>query len=375
MKVNPVRLFAFILFLNLCCASLVWAQSSDTKNGEGNKNSDKKAPEKKAPVSLLNPWFSALDISIANSASYITIGEFVYKKNPENKKILMSRLDWDKLLMWKIGVNLNCDIKRWRIFLDTAAAVPVFHTASIKDRDWLGAPGVLTNLSQHPVRLDSHFDIGAALAYRIWEPKTFSVGAGAGFEYIKTEMTGYDGEIVLPASHKKKLSGDVIAYKQELYLPWITGFAEWKPRPIFETVFFISFAPVTFAQALDTHYPYNFSTGVSLKPTIDKEFLDRMYGFAGVKGELLFRFNIAGKDSQAGAEQKSEEPRVRHAGKLPPLCHAFELRLKALYLPELNGKTYRRGGSNVPFAYDKDFASGTSYLSFGVSLAYCIRMR
>ena len=366
MNVKSFCLFVFILLLNLYSTPFIAAQSSDIKNGAREKESDKKAPENKTAVSHLNPWFSALDISIANSAAYVTIGEFVYKKSPEDKKVPESRLDWDKLLMWKVGVSLNCDIKRWRVFLDSAAAIPVFHTAAMEDRDWLGAPDVLTNLSQHPVRLDSHFDIGAALAYRIWNPKTFSVGAGAGFEYINTGMTAYDGKIVLPVSHKKKISGDVIAYKQELYLPWITGFAEWKPRPIFETMLFISFAPVTFAQALDTHYPYNPSTGASLKPTIGEEFLDRMYGFAGVKGELLFRINIAGKSCRAGAEENSA---------VPPIRHAFELRLKALYLPELKGKTYKRGGISIPFAYYKDFASGTSYRSFGISLAYCIRMR
>lgn len=362
MKAKFFRFFAFILLLHLCGSFGIWAQSSDTKTG--GKKPEKKAPAKKAAVSQLNPWFSALDISIANSASYIKIGEFVYKKNPQGKKITLSRLDWDKLLMWKIGMSLSCDIKRWRIFLDSSAAVPVFDTAFMEDRDWMGASGVLTNLSVHPVRLDSHFDLGAALAYRIWEPKTFSVGAGAGFEYIKTEMTGYDGEIILPVN--KKLSGDVIAYKQELYLPWITAFAEWKPHPVFETALFASFAPVTFAQALDTHYPYDASTGVSLKPTINKEFLDRMYGFAGVKGNLVFRLNIAGKAGQAGAEEKSP---------VPPVRHTVELGLNALYLPELNGKTYRRGSSNFPFAHDKDSVPGTSYRSFGISLAYCIRMR
>ncbi|WP_428770523.1 omptin family outer membrane protease [Treponema sp. HNW] len=364
MKAKPLRLFAFILLLNLCSASFIRAQNSDTRGG--GKNPEKKEPEKKTSISLLNPWFSALDISLVNSASYLTIGEFVYKKNPEGKKIRLSRLDWDKILMWKIGVNLNCDIKRWRIFFGSAAAVPLFHTAFVEDRDWKTSPDVLSDFSQHPVRLDSHFDIGTALVYRIWEPKTFSAGAGAGFEYIKTEITGYDGEKTLPVSDKKKLSGDVIAYKQELYLPWITGFVEWKPRPIFETVLCISFSPVTFAQALDTHYRYNPSTGISLKPTIGKEFLDRMYGFAGVKGDLVFRFNIAGKAGRPAAEEKSA---------VPPVRHAAELRLNALYLPELNGKTYKRVGSSMPFAYYKEYAAGTSYRSFGISLAYCIRMR
>ncbi|MGI5172972.1 omptin family outer membrane protease [Treponema sp. OMZ 840] len=302
----------------------------------------------------LNPWFSELNISLATGVSYTTLGEFVYKKNSQGEKKLLSRLDWDKILIWNTALHLNCTLKRWHVFFNAHTAIPLFNTGFMQDKDWRGAAGVLTDLSECPVRLDSHLSGQANIAYRIWDIRMFSAGAGAGFEYIKTEVTAYNGIKLLPLP-QLALTGNFINYKQELYVPWLIGFAKWTPHPVFETDFFVHFAPLTFAQNLDTHFGYHPVTGASSYPTFNKQFLDRVLGFAAVKADIILRFNIPAKSRL--------------------IVHGAELRLNGIFVPELQGKTYARISKASPFILQKQGIAGSSYRSFCISLAYCMRIR
>jgi len=361
---NRKTLCIFGLCLCFFSLSVLWAQSASVPE----------ADKKSAAQSLLNPWFSELNIAIASGVSYTHIGEFVYKKSGGGF-VPLSRLDWSNLLLWTADAHINYDIKRFRMLFDFTAAMPVFHTAHMQDKDWKQLNGTLTDFSEHPVRLDSHFGTQTGFVYRIWDLNTFSAGMGAAFAYKSTELTARDGIKHLPAP-QLKLSGDLISYRQELYLPELVLFSEWKPHPVFEALLMLYVSPIGFAQTLDTHFDYNRASGSSKKPDIHKQFSDRMYGFGGVNGDIVLRLTLPQKTIRArGTDTKTKEVSDSSAQRRKT-AHALELRLNAAFVPELQGKTYQRRGSvTAPFFPDEDGKPGSSFRSFGASLAYCIRIR
>ena len=309
----------------------------------------------------LNPWFSQLDLSFAGGGTYANIKEFVYKKNSAGKYALLSRLDWKDILMWTVGAKLGCDISRWRLAFDFSTALPVPAPSSMQDRDWKTLGSALTDYSEHPMRLDSFFGTGVSLAYRFWDTQTLILGAGAGFAYTATNLTAYDESASLPS--QKNYSGDVVSYSQRIYEPRIMLYGEWKPFSLFETHVRLYASPVTFIRATDTHY----KTDSLEAPEIGKQYSDRPLGPASFKAELALRFNLPQKKS---AGETESEKRTHPAS----VRHAIALQADAAFVPELRGPSYSRSSKSLPFAKTGDKA-GSSYFSFGISLAYCMRIR
>ena len=313
----------------------------------------------------LNPWFSQLDLSFASGGTYANVKEFVYKKNSAGKYALLSRLDWKDIFMWTVGAKLGCDINRWRFAFDFSTALPVPAPSSMQDLDWKTLGSALTDSSEHPMRLDSFFSTGASLAYRFFDTEVLILGAGAGFAYTATNLTAYDGSTFKPLP-QKNYSGDVASYSQRIYEPRIMLYGEWKPFSLFETQARLYASPVTFIRAIDTHYKIA-PTGVSQAPEIGKQFSDRPFGPASFKAELALRFNLPQKKS---AGETEGEKRVNPAS----VRHALALQADAVFVPEIKGKQYWRSSTTAPFAKTGDKA-GSSYFSFGISLAYCMRIR
>ncbi len=318
----------------------------------------------------LNPWFSQLDLSFASGAAYADIKEFVYKKNSAGEYALLSRLDWKDIVMWTVGTKLGCDISRWRFAFDFSTALPVPGPSSMQDRDWTTLGSALTDYSEHKVRLDSFFNTEASLAYRFFDTEVLILGAGAGFAYTATNLTAYDGSTSLPS--QKKYSGNVASYSQQIYEPRIMLYGEWKPFSLFETHARLYASPVTFIRAMDTHYKIA-PSGVSQAPKFETQYSDRPFGPASCKAELALRFNLPQKKSAAQTEARTEgEKQARSA---PPVRHAFALQAHAVFVPEIKGASYRRTlSTSAPFAKTGNKA-GSSYFSFGISLAYCMRIR
>ncbi|EPF32062.1 hypothetical protein HMPREF9194_00050 [Treponema maltophilum ATCC 51939] len=313
----------------------------------------------------LNPWFSQLDLSFASGGTYANIKEFVYKKNSAGKYALLSRLDWKDIFMWTVGAKLGCDINRWRFVFDFSTALPVPGPSSMQDRDWKTLDSALTDYSEHPMRLDSFFGTGASLAYRFFDTEVLILGAGAGFAYTATNLTAYDGSAFLPS--QKNYSGDVVSYSQRIYEPRIMLYGEWKPFSLFETHARLFVSPFTFIRATDTHYAIVDASGASLAPAIGKQYSDRPFGPASFKAELALRFNLPQKKS---AGETESEKRTHPAS----VRHAIALQADAAFVPELKGASYSRSSKSLPFAKTGDKA-GSSYFSFGISLAYCMRIR
>ena len=312
----------------------------------------------------LNPWFSQLDLSFAGGGAYADIKEFVYKKNSAGKYALLSRLDWKTIVMRTVGAKLGCDISRWRLALDFSTALPVPGSSSMQDRDWKTLGSAPTDYSEHPARLDSFFGTGVSLAYRFWDTQTLILGAGAGFAYTATNLTAYDGSASLPS--QKNYSGDVVSYSQRIYEPRIMLYGEWRPFSLFETHVRLYASPVTFIRAMDTHYKTD-SLGLSQAPEIGEQYSDRPLGPASFKAELALRFNLPQKKS---AGETESEKRTHPAS----VRHAIALQADAAFVPELRGASYSRSSKSLPFAKTGDKA-GSSYFSFGISLAYCMRIR
>ena len=313
----------------------------------------------------LNPWFSQLDLSFASGGTYANIKEFVYKKNSAGKYALLSRLDWKDIFMWTVGAKLGCDINRWRFAFDFSTALPVPGPSSMQDLDWETLDTTLTKYSEHPMRLDSFFGMGASLAYRFFDTEVLILGAGAGFAYTATNLTAYDGIAFKPLP-QKNYSGDVVSYSQRIYEPRIMLYGEWKPFSLFETHVRLYASPVTFIRATDTHYKTD-SLGLSQAPEIGKQYSDRPLGPASFKAELALRFNLPQKKSagETESEIRTHPTSVRHA---------IALQADAAFVPELRGASYSRSSTTAPFAKTGDKA-GSSYFSFGISLAYCMRIR
>ena len=312
----------------------------------------------------LNPWFSQLDLSFAGGGAYADIKEFVYKKNSAGKYALLSRLDWKTIVMRTVGAKLGCDISRWRLALDFSTALPVPGSSSMQDRDWKTLGSAPTDYSEHPARLDSFFGTGVSLAYRFWDTEVLILGAGAGFAYTATNLTAYDGSASLPS--QKTYSGDVVSYSQRIYEPRIMLYGEWRPFSLFETHVRLYASPVTFIRAMDTHYKTD-SLGLSQAPEIGEQYSDRPLGPASFKAELALRFNLPQKKS---AGETESEKRTHPAS----VRHAIALQADAAFVPELRGASYSRSSKSLPFAKTGDKA-GSSYFSFGISLAYCMRIR
>lgn len=312
----------------------------------------------------LNPWFSQLDLSFASGGTYANIKEFVYKKNSAGKYALLSRLDWKDIFMWTVGAKLGCDINRWRFAFDFSTALPVPAPSSMQDLDWKTLGSALTDSSEHPMRLDSFFSTGASLAYRFFDTEVFILGAGAGFAYTATNLTAYDGSASLPS--QENYSGDIVSYSQRIYEPRIMLYGEWKPFSLFETHVRLCASPVTFIRATDTHYKTD-SLGLSQAPEISEQYSDRPLGPASFKAELALRFNLPQKKS---AGETESEKRTHPAS----VRHAIALQADAAFVPELRGPSYSRSSKSLPFAKTGDKA-GSSYFSFGISLAYCMRIR
>ena len=316
----------------------------------------------------LNPWFSQLDLSFAGGGTYANIKEFVYKKNSAGKYALLSRLDWKDIFMWTVGAKLGCDINRWRFAFDFSTALPVPGPSSMHDRDWETLDTTLTKYSEHPMRLDSFFGTGASLAYRFWDTEVLILGAGAGFAYTATNLTAYDGSASLPS--QKNYSGDVVSYSQRIYEPRLMLYGEWKPSGLFETHARLFASPFTFIRATDTHYKTD-SLGLPKAPEIGEQYSDRPLGPASFKAELALRFNLPQKKSAAETEARTEGEKQRHPSSVR---HALALQADAVFVPEIKGKQYWRISTSTPFAKTGDKA-GSSYFSFGISLAYCMRIR
>ena len=312
----------------------------------------------------LNPWFSQLDLSFASGGTYANIKEFVYKKNSAGKYALLSRLDWKNIVMRTVGAKLGCDISRWRLAFDFSTALPVPGPSSMQDLDWETLDTTLTKYSEHPMRLDSFFGMGASLAYRFFDTEVLILGAGAGFAYTATNLTAYDGSASLPS--QKNYSGDVVSYSQRIYEPRIMLYGEWRPFSLFETHVRLYASPVTFIRAMDTHYKTD-SLGLSQAPEIGEQYSDRPLGPASFKAELALRFNLPQKKS---AGETESEKRTHPAS----VRHAIALQADAAFVPELRGASYSRSSKSLPFAKTGDKA-GSSYFSFGISLAYCMRIR
>lgn len=314
----------------------------------------------------LNPWFSQFDLSFASGAAYADIKEFEYHKNSAGEYVLFSRLDWKNIVMWTVGTKLGCDISRWRFAFDFSTALPVPGPSSMQDRDWTTLGSALTDYSEHKARLDSFFNTEASLAYRFFDTEILILGAGAGFAYTATNLTAYDGSTSLPS--QKKYSGNVASYSQQIYEPRIMLYGEWKPFSLFETHARLYASPVTFIRAMDTHYKIA-PSGVSQAPKFETQYSDRLFGPASCKAELALRFNLPQKKSAA---QTEGEKQARSA---PPVRHAFALQAHAVFVPEIKGASYRRTlSTSAPFAKTGNKA-GSSYFSFGISLAYCMRIR
>ena len=318
----------------------------------------------------LNPWFSQLDLSFAGGGTYANIKEFVYKKNSAGKHALLSRLDWKNIVMRTVGAKLGCDISRWRLALDFSTALPVPGSSSMQDRDWETLGSAPTDYSEHPARLDSFFGTGVSLAYRFWDTQTLILGAGAGFAYTATNLTAYDGSASLPS--QKNYSGDVVSYSQRIYKPRLMLYGEWKPSGLFETHARLFASPFTFIRATDTHYAIVDASGASLAPTIGKQFSDRLSGPASFRAELALRFNLPQKKSagQTGDQTENEQRPLPASS----VRHAFALQADAAFVPEIKGASYSRSWKSMPFAKTENIA-GSSYFSFGISLAYCMRIR
>lgn len=317
----------------------------------------------------LNPWFSQLDLSFASGGTYANIKEFVYKKNSAGKYALLSRLDWKDIFMWTVGAKLGCDINRWRFAFDFSTALPVPGPSSMQDLDWETLDTTLTKYSEHPMRLDSFFGMGASLAYRFFDTEVLILGAGAGFAYTATNLTAYDGSASLPS--QKNYSGDVVSYSQRIYEPRIMLYGEWKPFSLFETHVRLYASPVTLIRATDTHYKTD-SLGLSQAPEIDRQYSDRPLGPASFKAELALRFNLPQKKSagQTGDQTENEQRPLSASS----VRHAFALQADAAFVPEIKGASYLRLSTSAPFAKTSNMA-GSSYFSFGISLAYCMRIR
>ena len=313
----------------------------------------------------LNPWFSQLDLSFASGAAYADIKEFEYHKNPAGEYVLFSRLDWKNIVMWTVGTKLGCDISRWRLAFDFSTALPLPGPSSMQDLDWKTLGSALTDYSEHPMRLDSFFSTGASLAYRFFDTEVLILGAGAGFAYTATNLTAYDGSTFKPLP-QKNYSGNVASYSQRIYEPRIMFYGEWKPFSLFETHARLYASPVTFIRAMDTHYKIA-PSGVSQAPEIGKQYSDRLFGPASFKAELALRFNLPQKKS---AGEKEDERRTHPAS----VRHALALQADAVFVPEIKGKQYWRISTSMPFAKTEHNA-GSSYFSFGISLAYCMRIR
>ena len=317
----------------------------------------------------LNPWFSQLDLSFASGAAYADIKEFEYHKNSAGEYVLFSRLDWNNIVMWTVGTKLGCDISRWRLTFDFSTALPVPAPSSMQDRDWRNWDTAPTDYSEHPMRLDSFFSTGANLAYRFFDTEVLILGAGAGFAYTATNLTAYDGSTFKPLP-RKNYSGNVASYSQRIYEPRIMFYGEWKPFRLFETHARLYASPVTFIRAMDTHYKIA-PSGVSQAPEIGKQYSDRLFGPASFKAELALRFNLPQKKSAAQTEARTEGETQTHPASVR---HAFALQADAVFVPEIKGKQYWRISTSTPFA-KTGHKAGSSYFSFGISLAYCMRIR
>lgn len=325
-------------------------QTGASSNKSSSTNANSNANEAKKGKRFLNPWFDEASFSFDSGFIYGDMSELVYAQKSDGTYTRLSKLDWDLHFLWTIAVNASFDIKRMRIACKAQTVLPVSGSGFMQDRDWKNLDDTLTDFSEHPVRTEGIFNGDILFAYKILDVSKLSTGSGAGFQFMTTALCAHDGYKENPGQARSSFTGDVILYRQDLYLPYLASFVQWKAHPNFDLTANLCFIPVSVGAAQDTHY----NTAISApQPVVAYKFFDRMYGWASVKGELNLRFSLP----------SANEAFIRHA---------LELRINGIFINEMTGSSYKKTGNVL---YNTAGKPGATYRSFGISLAYCMRIR
>lgn len=301
---------------------------------------------------------TTLSLSPVFTWSYTDIGEYVYL-HPSHKKL--SQLDWDAHNIIQYGVKAEFTHNRFMASMDFAMAVQD-ECGLMQDYDWMFAKmtnpphpaTTLTEFSEHPVTLfeKNRFDVKAG--WKIIRKPKFSLGAGVGFQYLKTYLHGHDGYLqhsnyyinpvesdyspYNPDRPKRYVSGNVISYQQEIESFWLDVRADFILSPFFNITVEGGISPWQLINCDDYHFMNDISY---------------VWYYDNPHSSVMFRASLSACLSFARRS-------------------SFILSGGLQSLPYSDGNSYIHSLSNMSLLSGQ--LGGTSYLGWDVSLSYRIRI-
>lgn len=203
----------------------------------------------------------------------------------------LSRLDWQIDAIPTLNFGAKADIYNV-IFGGSFLTSIQMDCGKMEDYDWdlypVGAAhnGILTNYSNHTLKLNNFIEANAFLGYNIKLPETkigiFSIAPLASFFYRNFKFTGNDGykKYAKDKWEEINLRGSVISYQQEIL--YFSAYLEvnWYLKKDFDFKIFGSYAPYVWCNSIDNHIS---------KSTKYYDYMNGGYAFS-VGGEFSWKF-------------------------------------------------------------------------------------
>lgn len=190
--------------------------------------------------------------------------ELVLVGGTSKKADVISKLDWTANNVWVIGAKWSFYIPTiaTRVSLDGWSKVYA-GGARLEDRDYLDEynPRRRTHLSIHEkaklqTALGLDLEYGTDLIYALSEPHLWKLGLLYGLKYTRFDWKAYGGDFFYdgyaPFSFPSSLK--VIAYRQEVLLPYLGLQLIWKYNQQLSFKGFGKYSPFTLIQTKDDHF-------------------------------------------------------------------------------------------------------------------------
>lgn len=185
------------------------------------------------------------------------IQEFVFYDRTADRtySALLSRLDWQVLPLWFIGITGSLEFApRWWAALGFWFGLPG-PSGFMEDRDWDGMTGDYEIFSHHDNCILDAETAEATIGYSLMTDPTFILNLIAGFHFQRIMFSGRNGyQESPPGTFVQSFDDEVITYDLSYFTASLGLEAGFSPSPIFTIDARLSLSPfLAFVCAWDDH--------------------------------------------------------------------------------------------------------------------------
>ncbi len=177
----------------------------------------------------------------------------------------LSRLDWQLNPLVYCGFSLDAELfHNFTLGLGTWLGLPAL-LGYMEDRDWDANNGDYISFSHHDNFLINAVFVDFNIGYNVINTDSFVLVPLLGFNYKHFRMAGRDGyQEQPPGSVPNTLSGVLITYEQNYYIPYVGVKTFWSPVQLLSLQFFACYSPMVFGFNIDNH----------LHPSVRADYID-----------------------------------------------------------------------------------------------------